>query len=209
MENEPDLDRELRAALFVAAGTTGQDASVREMANALFADASTGNAVEPNLAAAVVRVVAAAGDDTTHATLVDLYREAPTPQLEVRYLMALLEIEDVQLFEQTLELITSEVRSQNAPYLLSAAMSHRSHGLLAWELIRDRWEELNAKFPQNSIPRMISGIRSLSTPNLAAEIQTFFEDHPIPQGQLTVRQHLEKLGVNVELRRREGHRLRG
>ncbi|MBJ83457.1 MAG: peptidase [Acidimicrobiaceae bacterium] len=207
MDNEPALDRELRAALFAAAGTTGQDASVREMAIALFADASAGNTVEPNLAAAVVRVVAAAGDDATHATLVDLYREAPTPQLEVRYLMALLEIEDIQLFQQTLELITSEVRSQNAPYLLSAAMSHRSHGRLAWELIRDRWEELNEKFPQNSIPRMVSGIRSLSTPDLAAEIQTFFEGHPIPQGHLTVLQHLEKLGVNVELRRREGHRL--
>lgn len=88
-------------------------------------------------------------------------------------------------------------------------MSHRSHGRLAWELIRDRWEELNEKFPQNSIPRMVSGIRSLSTPDLAAEIQTFFEGHPIPQGHLTVRQHLEKLGVNVELRRREGHRLGG
>tara|TARA_Y100001949_G_scaffold29216_1_gene22348 strand:- start:5675 stop:8200 length:2526 start_codon:yes stop_codon:yes gene_type:complete len=209
MENEPALDRELRAALFAAAGTTGQDSSVREMASALFADASSGNAVEPNLAAAVVRVVAAAGDATTHATLVDLYREAPTPQLEVRYLMALLELEDLELFGRTLEVITSEVRSQNAPYLLSAAMSHRSHGPLAWELVRDRWEELNRKFPQNSIPRMISGIRSLSIPNLAAEIQSFFEDHPIPQGHLTVQQHLEKLRVNVELRRREGHRLGG
>ena len=209
MENEPALDRELRAALFAAAGTTGQDSSVREMASALFADASSGNAVEPNLAAAVVRVVAAAGDATTHATLVDLYREAPTPQLEIRYLMALLELEDVELFGRTLEVITSEVRSQNAPYLLSAAMSHRSHGPLAWELVRDRWEELNRKFPQNSIPRMISGIRSLSIPSLAAEIQSFFEDHPIPQGHLTVQQHLEKLSVNVELRRREGHRLGG
>ena len=209
MENEPALDRELRAALFAAAGTTGQDSSVREMASALFADASSGNAVEPNLAAAVVRVVAAAGDATTHATLVDLYREAPTPQLEIRYLMALLELEDVELFGRTLEVITSEVRSQNAPYLLSAAMSHRSHGPLAWEFVRDHWEELNRKFPQNSIPRMISGIRSLSIPSLAAEIQSFFEDHPIPQGHLTVQQHLEKLRVNVELRRREGHRLGG
>ncbi|MED5173866.1 MAG: ERAP1-like C-terminal domain-containing protein, partial [Actinomycetota bacterium] len=207
IEGEPDLDRELRGALFAAAGTTGRDTSVREIAKNLFGQATTGTAVEPNLAAAVVRVAAAAGDDTTHAHLVKLYSEAPTPQLELRYLVALLELEDVALFKKTLALITSEVRSQNAPYLLSAAMTHRRHGLLAWELVRDRWDKLNAKFPQNSIPRMVAGIRALSTPSVAAEIRSFFENHPIPQGHLTLQQHLEKLEVNVALRLREGHRL--
>ena len=86
-------------------------------------------------------------------------------------------------------------------------MTHRRHGLLAWELVRDRWDKLNAKFPQNSIPRMVAGIRALSTPSVAAEIRSFFENHPIPQGHLTLQQHLEKLEVNVALRLREGHRL--
>ena len=133
----------------------------------------------------------------------ELYRDAPTPQLEVRYLMSLLEVGDVELFHKTLELFVSEVRSQNAPYLLGAAMGHRKHGELAWQFIRDRWEELNTAFPQNSIPRMVGGIRSLSTPKLAAEVTQFFEEHPIPQGQQTLDQHLEKLQVNVKLRERE------
>ena len=88
-------------------------------------------------------------------------------------------------------------------------MSHRSHGFLAWDLIRDQWEELNKKFPQNSIPRMVGGIRSLSTPQLASEIHDFFQEHPVPQGQLTLDQHLEKLTVNVALREREGNRIGG
>ena len=69
------------------------------------------------------------------------------------------------------------------------------------------WKELNNKFPQNSIPRMVGGIRSLSTPLLAAQIRDFFENHPVPQGQLTLDQHLEKLGVNVALREREGTKI--
>ena len=40
-----------------------------------------------------------------------------------------------------------------------------------------------------------------------AEIREFFESHPIPQGQLTLDQHLEKLSVNVALREREGTRI--
>ena len=103
----------------------------------------------------------------------------------------------------------SEVRTQNAPYLLGAAMAHRNHGYLAWQVVRDRWDELNKKFPQNSIPRMVGGIRSLSTPVVAEEIRSFFAQHPIPQGQLTLEQHLEKMTVNVELRAREGSRIGG
>lgn len=207
LDGEPDLDRELRASLFAAAGTTGNDNSVRELAKSIFLDSNTGQITEPNLTAAAIRVVAAAGDEKTHSELVALYREAPTPQLEVRYLMALLEIQGSELFEQTLDLFMNEVRTQNAPYLLGAAMGHRSHGVIAWELIRDRWQELNKKFPQNSIPRMVGGIRSLSTPQLFTEIREFFEQHPIPQGQLTLDQHLEKLSVNVALREREGTRI--
>ena len=207
LETEPDLERELRALLFTAAGTTGNDYSVRELAKSIFADSKANQNTEPNLTAAAIRVMASAGNEKTHSELVTLYREAPTPQLEVRYLMALLEVEGSELFEQTLDLFTNEVRTQNAPYLLGAAMGHRSHGVLAWEFIRDRWQELNKKFPQNSIPRMVGGIRSLSTPQLAAEIRDFFESHPIPQGQLTLDQHLEKLSVNVALREREGSRI--
>ena len=207
LETEPDLDRELRALLFTAAGTTGNDNSVQELAKSIFVDSKINQNTEPNLTAAAIRVVASAGNEKTHSELVALYREAPTPQLEVRYLMALLEVEGSELFKQTLDLFTNEVRTQNAPYLLGAAMGHRSHGALAWEFIRDRWQELNKKFPQNSIPRMVGGIRSLSTPQLAAEIRDFFESHPIPQGQLTLDQHLEKLSVNVALREREGTRI--
>ena len=65
------------------------------------------------------------------------------------------------------------------------------------------------KFPQNSIPRMVGGIRSLSTPVIAEEIRDFFAQHPIPQGQLTLEQHLEKMTVNVALRAREGSRIGG
>ena len=47
--------------------------------------------------------------------------------------MALLELEHVHLFEQTLELFTSGAHSKR-PYLLGAAMAHRNHGYLAWQV---------------------------------------------------------------------------
>jgi len=207
VDGEPDLDRELRATLFGAAGGIGEDASVRLRARELFDAENQGDAVEPNLAAAAVRVVGAAGDSATYDEMVDLYRNADTPQSEMRYLGALLQFEDLGLFERTLNLFVGEVRTQNAPFLLAQAMTHLDHGSVAWRLIRERWAELNERFPQNSIPRMVSGVRALSTPDLAADVEGFFAEHPVPQGTLMVAQHLEKLQVNVGLREREGSRL--
>ena len=77
LDDEPDLDRELRALLFAAAGTTGNDNSVQDLARVIFTDNNNGQNTEPNLTAAAIRVVAAAGDEKIHGEIVDLYREGP------------------------------------------------------------------------------------------------------------------------------------
>ncbi len=205
---EPDLDRELRGVLFEAAGGRGRDELVRARARELFETAVDSRAaVEPNLAAAAVQVAAAAGDETDYERMLELYRSADTPQSELRYVQSLLLFEDPTLFKRTLELFAAEVRTQNAPYLLGAAMTHLDHGPMAWAFVRDRWDELTDRFPQNSISRMVGGIRGLHTRALAAEVEAFFSEHEVPQGALTVAQHLEKMWVNVRLREREGARI--
>ena len=139
--------------------------------------------------------------------MTELYRSADTPQSELRYLQSLLLFEDLDLFNRTLELFAAEVRTQNAPYLLGAAMTHLDHGPVAWAFIRNRWNELTDRFPQNSISRMVGGIRALHTRELAREVEAFFSEHEVPQGALTVAQHIEKMWVNVRLREREGARI--
>ncbi len=103
--------------------------------------------------------------------------------------------------------ITDEVRTQNAPYLLRRALSSRDQGKLAWFFVQDEWDTINERFPSNSIVRMLEGIRSLSTPDIAPEVFVFFETHEVPQGDKILAQHLERLEVNVALRSRESERL--
>jgi hypothetical protein len=38
-------------------------------------------------------------------------------------------------------------------------------------------------------------------------VAAFLAEHPIPQGELQVRQHVERMGVNVALAERESPRL--
>ena len=208
---ESDRDRELRAALIGAAVAVAGDPASLEQARELFtAVRGEGTEVEPNVAGAVVRAVAAFARPEDVDELVAGFKAGGTPQEEQRYLFALAEVRDPALFDRVLELATStEVRTQNAPYLLSACIANRDNGPIAWAAVRDRWDELTARFPSNSIDRMLSGVRTLSDPEVAADVEAFVAAHPVPQAQRTVEQHLERMRVTVALRERVAGPTRG
>jgi hypothetical protein len=54
---------------------------------------------------------------------------------------------------------------------------------------------------------MIEGLAGQADANLAAEAHQFLADHPVPSGELQVRQTLERLDVNVAFAGREAGRL--
>ena len=74
---------------------------------------------------------------------------------------------------------------------------------MSWLFISNNWEILTKKFPENSIVRMLSGIRALNHRKYLIEIKKFFEDpNKIKKVKLQLDQHLEKLEINVRLRER-------
>ena len=66
-----------------------------------------------------------------------------------------------------------------------------------------QWPQLVAHFPDNTIVRMVSSITTLTSPELVADVQSFFAEHPIPQSAKTLEQLLERQRVNAHLRARE------
>ena len=84
-------------------------------------------------------------------------------------------------------------------------LANRITGPLVWRRLTSEWDEVVAKFPSNSLPRMLDGVRGLCTPPaLADEVTAFVNDHPLAAGGRTVEQILERLGVNVAFGQREG-----
>jgi hypothetical protein len=69
--------------------------------------------------------------------------------------------------------------------------------------VRQHWEEANARFPSNTIVRMVSTVRLLNTPDVSADVQSFFAEHPIRQAAKTLEQVLERQRINTALRERE------
>jgi len=208
-EGQTSRDLELRGTLIRALAVTGNDQSARERARGLHARyLEDPGSIDANVAAAVTGVVANGGTDADYDTFFQRFKSPLDPQEEQRYLRTLVGFPSSEQMSRTLAMtLSGEIRTQDAPYLLAGCMVNRENGPQAWAFIKDNWDAINEAFPSNSIVRMLSGVRSLSRPELADEVLAFFEEHEVPQGALTLSQILERLRINVALRERESERL--
>lgn len=207
--NDSARDTELRGMLIRALGSGAKDADAIERSRSLHAKyLEDPSSIEPNVAAAVAAVVATNGTAADYSVFVQRFKNASTPQEERRYQTQLGafpgEVEIAKTLEMTLN---GQVRTQDAPYLLGYALSNRERGEQVWRYIVQHWDEMVNAYPDNAIVRMAGGVRALSKPPIAAEVEKFFETHKVPTGELTMQQHLEKLRVNVALRERESANL--
>jgi puromycin-sensitive aminopeptidase len=197
----------LRALLLGTLGTVGADDDVRWRAGELHAEyLRDRTAVDADIVPALVSIASHTGGEGEYQQFLDRYRDPATPQEEVRYLMALANFGHEGLLHRTLDLAAREVRTQNAPFVINAALTNLEHGDKAWAWLTERWSQLLEKFPDNSHARMIEGISTLP-PHVADDVRAFLSANPVKAGQKTVEQTLERLDVNVAFRRREGERL--
>jgi puromycin-sensitive aminopeptidase len=206
---ESDLTAQLRGTLIAALGTTGEDAAIQAKARELHAAyVQDRTSVDRDVVPAVMAITAHTGDAETYELFWQRYKTAATPQEEQRYLFNLASFQDRGLLQRTLDAtMTSEIRTQNAPFLIGSLMTNLDGGDLAWSFVKSRWDEMVARFPDNTHVRMLAGITALSTPALAAEIEEFFTVPRVKQGQKTLDQHLERLRINLAFRQREAGKL--
>ncbi len=204
VEGESDRDAELRAVLFGALGTLACDPDARARAAELHrAYLKDRGVVDPALAAAAAGVLADVGDADDYEAFVDRFTGASDPQEEQRYLYLLVDFEDPALYQRSLDMtLTEQVRSQNAPYVIRRALTNRERGPDGWRWLTEHWDEAIERFPSNSISRMLGGIVALDRQDLADAVDAWLDAHPIPQGELAIRQHRERMRVNVVHRER-------
>ena len=202
-DTDDDRTRELRATLVRVLGTIGGSLAVIASA------AESLDHHDASLAAAALTVVSHNGGEEEFDRIHARWQGAEDPQNEVRNLRALANLPSVELIDRLLtEISDGTVRTQDAPYVLARAMHNRFADRYVWAYVRDNWDDLDERFPSNSIPRMLSGITALDEPDLVAEVAAFLSDHPVPQAGKQVEQHLERQAVNARLRARESRRFR-
>jgi puromycin-sensitive aminopeptidase len=98
--------------------------------------------------------------------------------------------------------LTDEIRTQDGLFILRRALANRHAHEPVWAFVEAHWDEITNRFPSATVPRLIDGIRPVTDRALARRISAFLADHPLPQGDLVVRQHLERMWVSVALAER-------
>jgi puromycin-sensitive aminopeptidase len=208
---EDELTKQLRGMILGAVGTLGNEAGTQAQAKELYARYKNDrSAADPNVAPALVSILAYTGDAKQYDDFVNEFRSAKTPQEEQRYLFSLANFRQADLLKLTLDrTISGEVRTQNAPYLVQSVLANTFGRELAWEFLKKNWDEMVKLYPENSLPRMCEGVTNLVSAKLEQEVQQFFIDHKVRQGGKTIEQHLEKLRVAVLFKERESKRAAG
>ncbi len=207
---ESEGTKQLRGELIGAQGKLGNDPAMQQRAAELYrAYRNDATAVDPNIVPSLIAILAHTGDATRYEKFDERFRTASTPQEERRYLFSLSAFQPRALLERTLaRTISGDIRTQDAPFLVSAVLGNVYGRELAWDFVKTNWEKMDQLFPKQGLRRMCGGIVSLATPELERDVQYFFRRRQIDLGGKTLAQYLEHLRITVNMRERDGIVLR-
>lgn len=207
---ESEGTKQLRGELIGAQGKLGNDPAIQDRAAELYrAYRNDAAAVDPNVVSALVAILAHTGDATRYDEFNERFRTASTPQEERRYLFSLAAFQPKALLERTLvRTISGEIRTQDAPFLISAILGNVYGRELAWDFLKANWEKMDQLFPKQGLRRMCGGIVSLATSELERDVRDFFTARKIDLGGKTLDQYLEQLRIAVTVRERDSLALR-
>ncbi len=203
--DEGELVKELRGDVIRALGTLGRDQGVQAQAAETYAALRKHTRdIDPNVIPALVSILAYTGDEIRYEEFLDRFRQAETPQEERRYLFSLATFRTPELLERTLtKTLTDEIRTQDAPFLVSALLHNVYIREKAWEFVKTNWDRMDGLFPKSGLRRMCGGVIGLSTPELERDVRAFFSSRRIDLGGKTLEQYLEQLHIAVAFRQRD------
>jgi puromycin-sensitive aminopeptidase len=208
-EDEGNRRSTLRGVLVSLLGGAGDDVEVQARCRALLdlylADRSS---VHPDLLRPILSTAATKADEATYERILDRWRNAATPQEEIRFLGALSLVLDPELFQRTIDLyLSDDVKTQDAALVVAMALKNRANGRRAWAAVHAAWDDINGRLPSNTISRLVGGLADQADPALAADARGFLSEHPLPQGAKQVDQTLEAMDVNARFAEREADHL--
>ena len=202
--------RVLRAILFNALGALARDPETISTARRLVeTELDSPGSFDSNLLNEVVRVAALGGDAAFYEKYLARSKQAVDPEEHYRYLFALSWFSDPSLVRRTVDYILSpDVRGQDAPLFAVRLLANPSTQVLAWDLLRARWDDFQKKTGQVfGAPAVAGALGSFCDARAAAEVQQFFSQHKAPEAERTLQQTIERISKCAELAATQGPKL--
>jgi aminopeptidase N len=194
--SDDDERKALRAALVGIAGRVARDAQVLATARQLVQqELDKPGTVEATLLSLVIDLAATRGDAALYERYRQASRAATDPEVRYQYLYGLTSFSDPALVRRTMDItLSDEVRSQDAKLVIGRMLVTPESHELAWQLVRERWNEIQKKtgeFVGNTV--IVSSLSSFCEASTGAEIRAFFKEHQVPDAERTLQQALERI----------------
>ncbi len=206
---EDDRTRRLRGLLLRSLGTLGADDHATERAFELLARVEVDRtAVDAEVADAALGITAWNGTMAEFEHFLERSRQADNPQDVVKYLRAAASVPEADAAKRMFQMVLDgDVRAQDSFWVLAILLGHRTNGPLVWELMKAQWNAMLAVIPPSTARRILDLVPYRSEPDVAADIEAWLADHPVPGGEKYAAQQVELMKVRVGLRQREAPRL--
>ena len=197
---EGHLDSLARSTVLSQAGVYGDPdtiAQAQELFEAYQAD--SGN-VRPDLRGVVFSLVAQSGDRAVYDRMWELERAAELHEEKIRFLISMARFQQEELLRETLDRsLTDDVRLQDTIFVVAAVAANNRGRNLAWEFLKEQWDEFDRRYGGGGfgLMRLVAITNAFTTNEQRKNVEAFFEAHPTPAAERTIRQALERISLNV------------
>ena len=194
------LDAILRSVALGQAGYYEDPAVLAEAGRRFDAFLDDPSTLRPDLRGVVFSLTAQQGDARTYDRLWQLQRDAELQEEKVRLLLALTRISDPELISDLLQRsLSDDVRSQDTVSVVGAVSGNPRGKALAWDFLKDNWDTFMERYGHGGfmLMRLVGLPRGFTTRERLEEVREFYEAHPAPAAERSVRQTIEGLELNV------------
>jgi puromycin-sensitive aminopeptidase len=196
----------LRSLILNAAGKFGHRKTIQTAQTKFQKLFSKEQPIHPDIRSAVYNLAAENGGLKEYQQLQRLYAKAKLSEEQRRLGRAMANFKNCVEIKKYLKFaLSKQVRAQDAPLYLAAALSNPHAQNLAWAFIRQNWKILLERYGQGGhlLNRIIQPLWHYHDEERAREIKRFFKIHPAPGCQRTISQVLEKIRSNAAWLKRD------
>ena len=197
---EGHLDSLARSTVLSQAGVYGDPDTIAQAQQLFEAYQSDPSNVRPDLRGVVFSLVAQSGDRAVYDRMWELERAAELHEEKIRFLVSMARFQQEELLRETLERsLTDDVRLQDTIFVVAAVAANNRGRNLAWEFLKEQWDEFDRRYGGGGfgLMRLVAITNAFTTNEQRNDVETFFEAHPTPAAERTIRQALERIALNV------------
>ena len=195
------MDALLRSTVLSQAGNYGDTEVLAQAKDRFLRYLEEPESLHPDLRGLAFSLAGQAGDRTTYDQLLELERNATLQEEKIRLLMALTRFNQPELLQETLERsISNDVRSQDTITVVTGVAANLKGRDLAWKFVKDNWPEFDRRYGSGGfgLMRLVSVSGHFTDEENLADVEKFFQEHPVAAAERTIRQSLERMRLNIK-----------